>query len=137
MFFKINTDKKQIRTFGIGLGVILCIFASIFLYKHGLTTAPKVLYCIAPVIFLLSFLSPGILKPIYITFSFLAHCIGWVMSKLILGIQYYILFTPIALFFRIIRKDLLDRNFETGKTSYWVAKAEENRDPVENMEKQF
>ena len=138
MFFKINTDKKQIRTFGIGLAVFLCIFASIYLYKHGLTTAPKILYSIAPVIFLLSLLVPKILKPIYISITFLAQCIGWVMSKLILGIQYYLVFTPIALFFRIIRKDLLERKFDFQKKSYWYLKSDDKQQNTpESMEKQF
>jgi len=137
MFFKINTDKKQIRTFGIGLAVILCIFASIYLYKNGLTTAPKVLYCIAPVIFLLSLLAPRILKPIYIVITFLAQCIGWVMSKVILGIQYYLIFTPVALFFKIIRKDLLDRKCFGNSKSYWIERSKDKEAPLDNMEKQF
>jgi hypothetical protein len=137
MFFQINTDKKQIRTFGIGLAVFLCIFASIYLYKHGLTTAPKILFGIAPVIFLLSLLSPKILKPIYIPLTFIAHCIGWVMSKIILGIQYYLIFTPISLFFRVIGKDLLDREYDFQKKSYWYSKSDDAPNTPESMEKQF
>ena len=137
MFFQINTDRKHIRTFGIGLAVILCIFASVSFYKHGFTTTPKILYGIALVIFPLSLISPRILMPIYIPLTFLAHCIGWVMSKLILGIQYYLIFTPIALFFRIIRKDLLDRKYDFQKKSYWYLKSQERQNTPESMEKQF
>jgi len=50
----------------------------------------------------------------------LTYPIGWCMSHVILGILYYGLFTPIGLFMRIVRRDPLERRFETLAATYWI-----------------
>jgi len=140
MFFQINTDKKQIRTFGFGLATILCILPTIHLLLKdegtGYTT-PLIFYSIAGLVFILSTFIPITLKPIYIPIMFFAHCLGWINTRLLLGVLFYFLFTPISLFFKIIRRDILDRKFEPDKKTYWFSKTQEEQTSVESMEKQF
>lgn len=48
-----------------------------------------------------------------------AHALGWVNTRIILSLVYFIIFTPMALFFKIIGKDPMDRRFESVD-SYWI-----------------
>ena len=66
---------------------------------------------------------PQALRPIFVAWMVLAFPIGWTMSQVILGLMFYGVFTPIALIFRIIGRDPLQRARPQGVTSYWTPKA--------------
>ena len=83
----------------------------------------------------LGIIIPILLKPIYILWMTFAVMLGWVMTRVILSIVFYIIITPIGLITRLLGEDFL--NFKISKTdSYW-----NNRDSSEelnqNYEKQF
>jgi hypothetical protein len=137
MSFHINTDKKQIKTFGIGLSVLLIIAAVLNLvYKHNLKTG-IILSAISALILVFSFLISHVLKPIYIPIMFVGQCIGWVNTRLLLGLIFYLIFTPIAVFFRIINKDILDKKIDPAKDSHWFSRIGKKSDPIKDFEKQF
>lgn len=58
------------------------------------------------------------LKFLYEAWMKFAHALGWVNTRIILSIVYFLIFTPLALIFRLIGKDPLERRFE-AVDSYW------------------
>jgi hypothetical protein len=46
--------------------------------------------------------------------------LGQFTSKIALSIIFFLLFTPISLFLKLMGKDLLDKNIEKSKKSYWI-----------------
>jgi hypothetical protein len=46
--------------------------------------------------------------------------IGWTMSHLILGMTFYLLFTPIGLAMRLFGWDPMRRSYDPKATTYWV-----------------
>ena len=50
-----------------------------------------------------------------------AHALGWVNTRIIHTLVYYLIFTPLALVFRVIGKDPMNRKFQAGH-SYWVVR---------------
>ncbi|MCC6671377.1 MAG: hypothetical protein IT458_09970 [Planctomycetes bacterium] len=48
--------------------------------------------------------------------------IGMVISFVLLGLIYYGMFTPVALWFRIIGRDPMHRRIDKAATSYWHAR---------------
>ena len=54
-----------------------------------------------------------------------AHMISWFNSQIILGVLFYIIFTPVAIFLKIIGKDSMSRSFRPEKESYRIVKKEE------------
>src|SRR5690349_1488987 len=44
---------------------------------------------------------PRLIRPIFVGWMVVAFPIGWVMSRVLLGIVFYGIFTPLALFFRL------------------------------------
>ncbi|MFK7924344.1 MAG: SxtJ family membrane protein [Bacteroidia bacterium] len=55
----------------------------------------------------LSLLSPQLAKWIHIGWMKLAEGLGWVNSRILLGLVFFLLLTPIALLVRLFRKDPL------------------------------
>ncbi len=59
-------------------------------------------------------------KKFYATWMAIAFALGWIMSRVLLSLIYYLLVTPIGLVGRLIGKKFLDISFKDGKNSYWV-----------------
>jgi len=53
----------------------------------------------------------------------LAFVLGWVNTRILLCIIFYLIFSPLGLIMRIFRIDLLDRRFNCATESYWKAKS--------------
>jgi hypothetical protein len=67
---------------------------------------------------------PGLLWPMSIRWLFAALLavtwpIGWVVSKVLLAILFFCVFTPVALFFRLIGRDVLARRRRPELQTFW------------------
>lgn len=76
------------------------------------------------------------LRPVYNGWMWVAHKINLVITTLVLGIMYYGVFTPVALFFRMAGKDHLDRAIDREAPSYWIRRPQKEFKP-EQYTKQF
>ena len=65
---------------------------------------------------------PFVLRPLYVGWMIAAFPISWTMTKLILGILFYGLFTPLGVCFRILSRDALCLKLQPETDSYWIAK---------------
>ena len=75
----------------------------------------------AVVVGLAGLLWPAIVRPIYSGWMIAAFPIGWTISKIALGAMFYLVFTPVALLFKLIGRDTL--KLRRGQSqSYWVPK---------------
>ena len=64
---------------------------------------------------------PGAVRPIYSGWMLAAFPIGWTVSQLMLLVLFYLVFTPVAIVFRLMRRDVL-RLRRRDVPAYWVAK---------------
>ena len=127
----ISSTKKDIRKFSYLVGGILVII-SLFLLWKGSTSFTLILGIGAGLI-IIGMIFPIILKPIYIAWMIFAVILGWIMTRVILTILFYLIVTPIALIAKIFRKRFLDLSFRTEADSYWNYRGE----AVSDIEKQF
>ena len=104
--------KREWRKFGIALGIILAIIATILLIKGKSTY----LYFYGGGLFavLTALVVPIIMKPVFILFLYIGHGLGFVMTRLILGILFYLVITPIGLIARLFGKQFLSVGFSRG-----------------------
>lgn len=58
-------------------------------------------------------------KPFYIIWYFLASCIGFVISNLVLALFYYLILTPFGIVRQIVSKDSFPKTFDKSKKTYW------------------
>lgn len=64
-------------------------------------------------------LIPGAAKRVYRVWMFAALPIGWTVSHIVLGIVFYLVFTPIGLVMRLVGKDPMQRGFDREANTYW------------------
>ena len=130
----IKTSKREIRTFGITIGIFLLILAGFLFYKEK--EAFQLFIYMAGSFISLSFLIPVILKPIYLVWMIFAVILGWFMTRLILSLLFFLVVTPIALMLKLIGKDLLELKKQEVRGSYWN-KRNSYKEQNQNYEKQF
>ena len=84
----ISTSKKDLRNFGLTIVLILLIITAIVFYQSQKVI--ELLFYFG--VFLIGFglVFPKILKPLYLIWMTFAVIIGWVMTRIILSILFYI-----------------------------------------------
>ncbi|MBU0529150.1 sxtJ [bacterium] len=127
----INTDKQEIRKFGFLVGGVL-IAISIFMLWKALSYY-QLVFVIGALFILLGIFIPKILKPIYIIWMTFATILGWIMTRVILIILFYLIVTPIGLIARIFGAKFLDLSWQSNVKSYWNRREK----TVSDLEKQF
>ena len=65
---------------------------------------------------------PQLIRPIYVGWMVLAFPIGWTLSKVVMAVMYYAVFTPVAFVFRLIGRDALALRPVRGTETYWTKK---------------
>ncbi len=127
---------KQIRQFGLLVGIVLVAVGSWQLYRQTYPIVRIILWSIGGFLFAGGLLWPQILKPLYVFWMLLAHMLSWVNTRIILGVIFYLIFTPIALVMRIAQRDGLQKKINKNTSSYWTQRtAPENI--KEHFERQF
>ena len=130
----IRTDNKAIRDFGILIGFILLIIAGILFYKERESYE---LIILLGILFIgLGLGMPIILKPFYLVWMNFAVVLGWLMTRLILGLLFYIVVSPIGLISRLFGKEFLELKNILFNRSYWNYKGNDSISH-QNYEKQF
>ncbi|MFQ5513402.1 MAG: SxtJ family membrane protein [Myxococcota bacterium] len=84
---------------------------------------------------LFSLVWPRANRPLYVGLLVVGYPIGFVLSYAILGLLFYLLFTPIGLGLRLLGHDPLQRRFEPDAESYWSEARRERS--AESYFKQF
>jgi hypothetical protein len=130
----IKSEKSDLRKFGITFGIVLGLLAGALWWKGRDTYS---LFVIISLIFFISGLFvPVVLKPLLKAWMTLAVVLGWFMTRFILSVLFYIVFTSIGVIFRLIGKQFLDLRKNGTEKSYW-----RYREPVpfdkKNYERQF
>ena len=75
-----------------------------------------------------------VLRPVFYVWMKLGHVLGWINTRIILGLVFFIMFAPIALLLRILGKDPLQRKLNDEVRTYRVVS---EKLPRERMEKPF
>jgi hypothetical protein len=81
--------------------------------------------------------TPFVLRPVYVVFNKVASIIiDLVFTRFILIITFYLIFAPIGILSRLMRKDFLGLKIDKNAASYWIKRAKGAADPAQ-YEKQF
>jgi hypothetical protein len=70
----------------------------------------------------LGLLRPQTVRPIFVGWMVLAFPIGWVLSRVLLALLFYGLFTPMGVVFKAIGRDPLRRRPQPARDTYWDPK---------------
>lgn len=124
---RLNFDKNNLRKFGITMGTAFLVITLLIFIKHRHIAVSTL--AISLVFFVSALLIPGYLKFPYSLWMKFAFVMGWVNTRLILFILFYLVFTPIGLVMRIFGVDALDRKIDKSRNSYWKKKEKKDFNP--------
>ncbi len=106
------------RVFGLFVGAVLTVVSTgpmIF----GKPFKPRLFY-FAATLAALAVLCPVLLKWPKTIWLFITHKVSLVVNLVLLGVMFYLVVTPVALFFRLLGRDSLKRKLDPQAPSYWV-----------------
>ena len=130
----IKSEKSDLRKFGIIVGIVLLIIAGFFFLKEK--ESFQLFLTIGIILFVTGIVIPFTLKPIYWVWMVFSTILGWFMTRVILSLLFYVVFTPIGLIARLFGKQFLDLHQNHSQQSYWNMKTVEASN-TQNYEKQF
>jgi len=126
------TTPKELRQFGWMVGIVLISIGFWQLYRQIHSTARIVLWSLGGCLLVSGLFFPKILSPIYKLWMGLAGILGWVNTRILLGLIFYLVFSPLGLIMRALRRDVLKHKIDPGVGTYWV-----DRDKISNIKEHF
>ena len=129
----IKSEKSDLRKFGITVGAILVIIAGFLFWNER--ESFQLVFAIGIVLIVFGISVPVLLKPVYWVWMIFATILGWLMTRVILSLLFYVIFTSIGLISRLFGKKFLDLKPDKSRDSYWNYRSK--MFDKENYEKQF
>ncbi len=130
----IKTGKSELRKFGLTVGIVFGLLGGLFFWRGR--DYDFYFLILSAALLLLGLAVPILLKPIHKVWMTLAVLLGWLMTRVILSVLFFLVITPIGLLARLFRKDFLDLKFDKSTDSYWISK-KEMKSERRNYENQF
>ena len=130
----IKSEKSDLRNFGIIVGIILLIISGFLFWKE--IESFQIFLAIGITLFLTAIAIPAVLKPVYWIWMIFAIILSWIMTRVILSLLFYVVFTSIGLTLRFFGKQFLELRWDKSKESYWNFRTNEHLQN-EDSEKQF
>ena len=113
--------KEDLRSFGRTALAVLNALALFLYWFKGLHSVWALYICAAGLlIYVISLLSARAVKPIYIALQVVTAPVGLAISFIVMLLFYYLVITPTGLFFKLIGRDSLKRDFDPDAKTYWV-----------------
>ncbi len=130
----IRSGKSELRKFGITVGIVFLLLGGLFLWFNNEYYTYFLVF--SAILILPGLILPILLKPIHKVWMTLALLMGWLMTRIILSVLFYVVVTSIGLIAKIFGKQFLDLKIDKLKTSYWNY-TEEKEIVKTRHEKQF
>jgi len=130
----IKSEKSDLRKFGITIGIILMIIGGYLFWKEK--ELFLTLLTVGVVLSVFGIAAPVILKPIYWGWMIFATILGWIMTRVILSLLFFLVFTPIGVVSRLLGKQFIELKWEKSKGTYWNYRSNKHLQ-MENYEKQY
>lgn len=114
----IKSGKKELKKFGITIAMGLVILGGILYIVHH-RIFPVILWQIPVLSIILAFTFPVILWPFQKFWMAISVILGFFMTRLILGVLFYLILTPLGLISKLFGNDFLNLKQDRDAVSYW------------------
>ena len=124
-----NPSSRQLRQFGAIC--VVALPALTWFWTRNPTNASWAAG-LGIAVCLLSLVSPHLIKAVFVGLTIVTIPIGMIVGELTMLLIYFGVFLPMAIVFRIIGRDSLQRRSGVTKTSYW-----QKRTPVSSIRRYY
>ena len=133
-FKNIKEGKKDLRQFGLTVGGVLLIIGAVLYYFEKSSALYFII--IGGVLFLFAIIYPKVLKPLNKVWMGLAIVLGFIMSRIILTVLFYLVLTPISLLAKIFGKKFMNLKYDESAETYWEKRTIKEKNHLD-YERQF
>ncbi|MHB2149923.1 SxtJ family membrane protein [Calditrichota bacterium LG25] len=124
--WRLSPSKKELRSFSWLVGSLSLILLTVGIIKSSW------LFIIPFALLSLLVAAGQFVRPLLILFyrlwMSLAHILGALMSRLILSLIFYLIFSPIGMILRLLNRQPLDLKINKDQPSYWRARKQGQSD---------
>jgi len=124
-------NKQELRNFGLTTGAIVAILFGLLLPWLFNRAWPVWPWVAAAVLWAWALMLPASLKPVYIGWMKVGYILGWINTRIILGLMFYTVFFAVGLILKVLGKDPMSRKIDKSIESYRIASRVHNKDHVE------
>ncbi len=114
----IPDSRKDVRKFGLLFSAVGIVIAGITYFRQS--DIWPVFLALAAFFLLAALLAVPLLRPVYTGWMKFAFILGWVNTRIILGIAFFLVLTPIGVLIRLFGKNPVDIRVERDRGSYWI-----------------
>ena len=112
---------KDLREFGfLTGGIVAGLFGLILPLIKG-HSLPIIPWIIAIILAGLALFLPKSLDPIYRFWMKIGLYVGWLESRIVLSIVFFIILTPMALIMKLLKRDTMARSFDFQAETYRIS----------------
>jgi hypothetical protein len=114
---------RMLRQFGGLFFAFASVLAGYQALVRGRPAAGAAIAVAAAIVGAIAWLRPTALRPLFVGWMMAVFPIGWLISRVVLAVIFFGVFTPIGLLFRLVGRDvLLLRRPPASQTTYWIPK---------------
>jgi len=113
-------NRKELRQFGLVFSSGLILVFGLFIPWLTENLWPIWPWAVSFCFIVISLMFPEILKPLYYAWIKIGDVLGWFNTRIILGLMFFIIFTPISLLFSLSGRDAMTRRADKSLKSYRV-----------------
>lgn len=116
----IKSTRPELRKFGLTMGIVLGFLGGVLWWRGRAYFS--YLFIFSVVFLFLGLFIPGVSKFVQKVWMPLAAIMGWVMTRVILIILFYLILTPTGFLARLFGQHFLDLKFDKSAGSYWITR---------------
>jgi len=121
-----NPSALQLKVFSVAW-LVFCAAVGLWLRRyHVAMPCVFVLWGVGGAGAALGLVLPRSMRSVYLALASAAHPFGAIASVVLLGLIFFAVLTPIALWLRIRGKDPLEKSIDRAKKSYWRVRSPSN-----------
>ena len=125
-------DNAGLRKFGLMTGgIVVVLFALFFPWVFEMETMPMWPWIVAAILWLPALLMPAVLNPVYTTWMKVGLVLGWINTRIILGVLFYAMILPMGIVMRLFGNDPMARKIDKSATTYRIQSVSEAKDRLE------
>jgi Saxitoxin biosynthesis operon protein SxtJ len=130
---KLDRSPRALRRFGLTVGLVVLALGCVLLWRHRGVGWP--LISIGTVLVMAARLAPSWLKWVHGPWMIVALALGWIVTRVLLTIVFFLVVTPIGLIQRLFGKRAIEVAFAPEAASYWQPRTV--RPKPDDYEKQY
>ena len=121
---QLDISNRKLKQFAYFVGIILLIISSWYFIKHHNRDWSCITGCISILLIVAGIIRAELLKELYKFWMGLAFILGWLISRILISIVFYLALTPISLLGRFFKRKWMDVDFSKKSKSYWISRDE-------------